>query len=62
MKIEIRAFFEWREVTPEKAFDFCNDMLIKGMPNVDPDKRIERLNKYHLRGITYQDLMKLVSS
>ena len=60
MKIEIRAFFKWREVTPERAFEFCNNMLATGMPNIDPDKRIEELNKNHLKGITYEELKKQV--
>lgn len=55
-KIEIKAFFKWGEATPENAFKFCNEMIKTGMPNVDPDKRIERINKYHLRGITYEEL------
>lgn len=58
--IQIKAFFKWGEATPENAFEFCNEMIKSGMPNVDPDKRIERINKHHLRGITYQELMKQV--
>ena len=60
MKIEIRSFFNWHEATKERALIFCNEMIKSGMPNIDPDKRIERINKYHLKGITYEELIKQV--
>lgn len=60
MKIEIRSFFNWHETTKERALIFCNEMIKSGMPNIDPGKRIENINKYHLRGITYEELKKQV--
>lgn len=58
--IYIKAFFKWHVVTVERAFEFCNSFLLNGMPNVPKEERIERLNKYHLKGITYEELMKQV--
>lgn len=58
--IYIRAFFKWQIATVEHAFEFCNNFLINGMSNVPKEERIDRLNKCHLKGITYQDLIKVV--
>lgn len=59
--IYIRTFWEWHEATPEQALNFCNNFLLTGMPNVPKEERIDRLNKNHLRGITYEDLLKEVN-
>lgn len=57
--IEIRAFFKWCEVTPEKALEFCDSMIKTGMPNVDTlDEKIKKINEFHLRGITYEELKR----
>lgn len=58
--ILVRAFFKWHELDEKKAFEFCNSFLINGMPNIPEEKRIEVLNKDHLKGITYEELMKQV--
>lgn len=59
--IYIKAFFgDWQIATVQRAYEFCTQMIKTGMPNIDPEKRIERINKYHLRGITYQELEKEV--
>ena len=59
--IEIRAFFKWVEVTPEKAFEFCNNFMKGIMTANNEEEKIQMINKDHLRGITYEELKKEVT-
>ena len=56
-KIYIKAWFgDWKEVDAEKAKTFVTG-LKKGMMCSD-EKKAELINKSHLKGITYEELMK----
>lgn len=59
--IYIRAFFKWREVTPEQALNFCNSFMSQIMTASDREEKIGIINKDHLKGITYEDLLKEVN-
>lgn len=58
--IQIRAFFKWREATPEQAFEFCNSFMNSIQTTHIKEERIKIINKDHLRGITYEELIKQV--
>ena len=61
MKIEIKSFFKWYEVTPEKALEFCDNFMKNSIQTTHiPEERIQIINEDHLRGITYEELKKLV--
>lgn len=61
MKIEIRAFFKWREATPEQAFEFCNSFMNSIQTTHIKEEKIKIINKNHLRGITFEELEKQVN-
>jgi len=53
--IQIKAFFgDWKEVTKDEAKKFVRN-LESGMM-CKTKKKIEIINKNHLRGITYEEL------
>lgn len=56
--IQIRAFFEWQEATPEQAFEFCNSFMNSIQTTHIRKERIAIINKNHLRGITFEELEK----
>ena len=58
--IQIRAFFKWREATPEQAFEFCNNFIKEIMVASNQEEKIAIINKSHLKGITYEELKKQV--
>lgn len=58
--IQIRAFFKWREVTPKEAYDFCNSFMNSIQTTHIREEKIKIINKDHLKGITYEELMKQV--
>lgn len=59
--IQIRAFFKWREATPEQAFEFCNSFMNSIQTTHIREEKIEIINKNHLRGITFEELEKQVN-
>ena len=59
--IYIRAFFKWREATPEQAFEFCNSFMNSIQTTHIRTEKIEIINKNHLRGITFEELEKQVN-
>lgn len=58
--IYIRAFFNWREATPEQAFEFCNSFMNSILTTHIKEEKIKIINKNHLKGITYEELKKQV--
>lgn len=59
--IQIRAFFKWREVTPEQALEFCNSFMSSIQTTHIKEEKIKIINKNHLKGITYEELIKQVN-
>lgn len=60
--IEFRAFFKWREATPQEAYDFCNSFMASIQTTHIREEKIKMVNKNHLRGITYEELEKEVKN
>ena len=59
--IKIKAFYgDWQPATKEQTYKFCKT-FIAGAINMTQQQKIEALNKNHLRGITYEQLIKEVS-
>lgn len=59
-EIYIKAFFGgWKLATVEQAKKFTKSMY-SGMQTVHGhDKKVELINKNHLKGITYEKLQKI---
>ena len=56
-QIYIKGFFgNWKKSTKEQAIKFCKTFLDGCL--CGKDKGIELLNQNHLRGITYDELIK----
>lgn len=59
--IEIKAFFKWREATPEEAYNFCISFMNDAIRTTHiREEKIAMVNKNHLRGITFEELEKEV--
>lgn len=59
--IYIKAFFEWRKVTPEKAYDFCKRFMDGIQTTAIREEKIAIINEGHLKGITFEELEKEVN-
>lgn len=60
--VEIKAFFEWRKATKPQAYEFCISFMKGIMTASSQEEKIAIINKYHLRGITFEELEREVKS
>lgn len=60
--VEIKAFFEWRKATKPQAYEFCISFMKGMMTKNNRQEKIDSINKYHLRGITFEELEREVKS
>ena len=59
--VEIKCFFKWESVPKDVAYNFCEGFM-KGIQTTSiREERIAIINRYHLRGITFEELEKEVN-
>lgn len=61
--IETKSIFsDWNKSTPEQAYHYCKEIMKNITATNCVDEKIEIINKYHLRGITFQELKKQIET